>query len=176
VSFPVLKAAVLVDVSDMYLRVQEVHGNAALNYLGCTEWLESLGSTVTFKVAYSRQNPTKVGPFLQLLRNNAWECHFGNQSWYMRMGLRAAEILPKVDILAIGSVTPESLDLCRYIREQGKLVWVFSAIIPPEFREVARCFEIPKELIRFRENDTRRKAKPVELPANIVGNGPQPAA
>lgn len=164
------RAGLVVNVNQLYLNAQEALGCGIVHYINFQQWVESLGHTLAFKIAYSRQKPEKVKGFYDLLVNKQWEVHFGPQSWNLQMALRAVEILPKIDVLILAGVVPDSFHMLTHARSAGTPCKIVDYHIPQEFRQLAECVFMPKGLVL---RDPPNIAKPLELPANVASDGPK---
>jgi uncharacterized LabA/DUF88 family protein len=60
-----------------------------------------------------------------------------------------------LDCVVIGSNDPELVPLIEWIKEQGRIVTIFSFSIHRDLRAVAdHCREIPKELLDTRDSES----------------------
>lgn len=148
-SVSLLRTGLLVDINSLYVQIQGKFGKARI--LQMSEYvkrLEDLGHTMTYKVAYSKQKSEDAPTFVSLLRGIGFETHFGNTPWNIAMALRAADIVPNVDCLVIGSHERETGRILSWAKEKGKLTCCFASGIPEFFNQFARCIEITEELLR----------------------------
>lgn len=142
-----LKTGLIVDLNNLHQGVQERYGNRRLMILEYVRLLESAGHMLTFKIAYSRQTARQVGAFHSLLQTNGFETHFAQTLWNVSMALRAAEIVPSIDALVLGTASTEMGRVLEWARKQGKLTKCFAVNIPKHFRQFAECMEVPEEAL-----------------------------
>ncbi len=145
---PLLKTGLLVDLNNLYYGVQDRFGNdRRLMILEYVRFLEQSGHTLMYKVAYSRQAPRQVGGFLSMLKDNGFETNFAANHWNVSMALRAAEMVPNIDCLVIGSSHPEMGRILEWTRKHGKLTKCFSVNIPKYFRQWAETIEVTEGML-----------------------------
>lgn len=164
-----LKTGLLVDLNSLYFNVRSRYGKK-LRILDYTEYLESLGHTLIYKVAYSIiESKKQESPgFLALLKGNGFETHFGRTSWSIAMALRAADIVPNVDCLILGSSNPALGRILSWAKERGKLTKCVSANIPTFFNQFCECREVPREILT---DAVATPTKSVELYSNSDSDG-----
>lgn len=109
--------------------------------------LEQAGHTLTYKIAYSRQEPKQVRPFLAMLQANGFECHFADTEWQIAMALRAADIVQNVDCFVLGSNNHETGRILHWAKEKGRLTKCFAVNIPPFFAQFAECVEVREDVL-----------------------------
>lgn len=166
-NFPLLKTGLIVDFNNLYFSIQNKYGPKRLQMLEYVKFLEQLGHTLTYKIAFSPQQPDKAQGFITLLKSHGFEIYYGKQNYALDMGLRCADIVPNIDSLVIGSNTKETATILSWAKEKGKITKCFACNIPPFFKEFATCIEIPENLL----NAANPIPKQVELPANIPSDG-----
>lgn len=149
-----LKTGLIVDLNNLHQGVQERWGNRRLMILEYVRLLESAGHMLTFKIAFSRQTVRQVGAFHSLLQTNGFETHFAQTHWNVSMALRAAEIVPSIDALVLGTANNEMGRVLEWARKQGKLTKCFAINIPKHFRQFAECMEVPEEALNAVANVT----------------------
>jgi hypothetical protein len=143
-----LRTGLLVDLNDLYNRIQERFGpNRRLKILNYVHALEGCGHMLTYKIAYSRQTPRQVGPFLSMLKANGFETHFAATQWNVSMALRVAEMIPNIDCLVLGTANAEMSRALEWARRQGKLTKCFAVNIPKHFKQFAECMEVTEEML-----------------------------
>ena len=163
VNFPLLKTGLILDVNNLYFAVQSKFGKRKLQITEYVRFLEKLGHTLVYKIAYSRQEADAVPGFVALLKNNGFETNFGNKHWGTAMALRAADIVPNVDCFVLGTNFPDASRILQWAKEKGKITKCFALSIPPFFKQFAECLEIPPEIL---SSEATTPTKPMELPAN----------
>lgn len=139
-----LRTGLLVDLNNLHQGVLECYGNRRLMILEYVRLLESAGHILTYKIAYSRQTPRQVGPFMTLLKTNGFETHFAATLWNVSMALRVAEMVPSIDCLVLGTANSEMGKVLEWARKQGKLTKCFALNIPKHFKQFAECMEVPE--------------------------------
>jgi len=147
VSSLLLKTALILDVNNLYFGVQGKFGKRRLQMLEYARSLEKIGHILIHKIAYSRQKPEDAQSFLSILKNNGFECHFGNTQWNVAMALRAADVVPNVDCLVLGSAYHETGRILSWAKEKGKITKCYAVDIPAFFRQFAECIEIGEDVL-----------------------------
>jgi hypothetical protein len=159
----VSKAALVIDVRNMYNMIGRKYANRALAYAELVKILENkLNLKFMHKIAYMMQsesaNSQDTSRFTNFLHSTGFEVHVGMNVWNIEMALRCTDILPSVDTLCLGTNYTEHGRILRYAREKGKFTYAVGVDFPPRFATVADLFEIPIELTKVK-ND-----KQLELP------------
>jgi hypothetical protein len=121
-------------------------------------------------VAYGKQKMDDVKSFANLLKANRFELHFGNTPWNIAMALKAAEILPNVDAIVLGTAYNEAGRILNYAADKGKIATCFAANVPGFFRQFCRIEEITEDLLATR-NETSTSTKQMVVPPDGSGNG-----
>lgn len=155
-----VKTGLIVDLNNLYFSIRSKYGKR-LKILDYTDYLENLGHTLTYKVAYNTiesENQESHG-FLSLLKANRFEVHFGKTNWSIAMALRTADIVPNVDCFILGSSNPSLGRLLSWARNQGKITKCVAANIPTFFNQFCETIEVPREIL----SEAPTPAKPVEL-------------
>jgi uncharacterized LabA/DUF88 family protein len=141
------RTALLVDLNNLYHAVQDKFGQRKLMILDYARALQDAGHTLTYKIAYSRQEPKRVRSFLTMLEANGFECHFGDTKWEVAMALRAADVVPNVDCVVLGSNDYEMGRILKWSKEKGRLAKCFAVNIPTFFNQFAECVEIEEGVL-----------------------------
>lgn len=162
-----LKTGLILDINNLYFAIQGKYGQRRLQITEYIKYLEDRNHLLTFKVAYSRQRMDNVPGFISLLKGCGFELHFGNQHWTTAIALRAADIVPNVDCLILGTNNPDSGRILTWAKEKGKLTKCFASNIPPFFKQFAECIEIPPEIL----SEAIKSTKQMELPADSSRDG-----
>lgn len=142
-----LKTGLIIDIGNLYYSIRSKFGDKRLMVLDYCKHLEDQGHLLNYKIAYSHQKSNEALSFINLLRNNQFECHFGNTSWAIAMALRAADILPNIDCLVLGTNDPEYGRILGYAKDKGKIAKCLACDIPPFFRQFSQCTEITNDLL-----------------------------
>ena len=76
-------------------------------------------------------------------------------SWNVGITLDVVRNIRNLDCIVIGSNDPELVPLVQWVKEQGRIVTIFSFSIHRELRAIAdHCKEIPKELLDTRDQES----------------------
>jgi hypothetical protein len=152
-----MKTGLIVDVSNLYFAINLAHAGRKLMMLDYAKHLEDLGHDLAFKVAYSRQSANSAQSFTHMLNCHGFETHFGTGPWLVPMTLRAAEIIPEVNCLIIGSNDEQFCPVFAYARKAGRKTKCFAVTIPAGMKKHAECIEVPESLMA--NNATPSKTK-----------------
>lgn len=167
-----MKTALIVDVSNLYFAISRLHPGKRLMLLDYVKHLEQLGHVLTFKIVYSRQSANSAQSFTHMLHCNGFETHFGTGPWPVDMALRAAEVLPSVDSLVIGSNSKDLHPIFKFARKEGKLTKCFAVEIPVDTRRYAETLEVPPSILATVPDEASNKTGKVAVPDNGNCDGP----
>lgn len=142
-----LKTAVLLSVDNLYFAIRSKYNERKLKIEAYIKALENTGHIITYRFAYSKQKESECPAFLTMLRNNKFECHFGNTSWSIPMALRVADVINNIDALVLGSNIIDLGRILAWAKEHGKITKCFALNIPTFFKQFADCIEIDEGLL-----------------------------
>lgn len=142
-----LRTGLIVDANNLYFSIQSAFGNRLIRFEEYVKHLEALGHTLTYKVIYSKQKVDVAKNFIIALENQGFEIHFGNTKWDIPMTLRAADMVPNIDCLILGSNNLDAGKILYWAKERGKLVKCFAHNIHPALRQIGECIEITENLL-----------------------------
>lgn len=159
------KAALVVDVRNMYTMVSRTYPNHVLMYADLVKRLEDqYNLRFVQKVAFIMNDPRKAKGFINLLKTLGFETHAAEVLWNVEMALRCAELIPTVDCLVLGTNYNEHGRILRYAKEKGKFTYCVGTNFPKDFRNVAELFTIDESLIRAKP-EKESHGQQLELPA-----------
>lgn len=142
-----LRTGLIVDANNLYFSIQSAFPGRRVRFEEYLKVLEKLGHTLTFKIIYSRQKVDVAQNFIAALRSQGFEIHLGKTRWDIPMALRAADIVPNVDCLILGSNNEDSGNILAWAKERGKIVKCFAHNIPLHFKQMGDCIEISEDLL-----------------------------
>jgi hypothetical protein len=147
VNFPLLKTGLIVDFDNLYVALQSKYEKLLLveKYV---KYLEDTGHTLIYKIGYSPQKPDLAMGFIQLLRAIGFDIYFGKELFGVDMALKAADIVPNIDCLILGSNAAGAATILSWAKNKGKITKCFASLIPSNFKEVGTCIEIPESMVQ----------------------------
>lgn len=148
------KSALILDLDNLYFAVQDKFGKRKILITEYVRVLEERGHILVHKIAYCRKAREKSADFMTMLSYNGFECHFGSPNWAVAMALRAADVVPNVDCLILGSNNPESGRILAWAKERGRMPKCFAVDIPPFFNQFAECVEVDESVLNGIANPT----------------------
>jgi uncharacterized LabA/DUF88 family protein len=147
-----MRAAIFVDLTNLFQYVSRRYSGQRINYQHYYKWVKETYGEVLGAFAYASEISEELRPFYKALEHIGFQVKYKPPQKWMRwtcgIAMDIARIVDNVDVIVIGSSDANLADAVEFVKERGKKCVVLACCISKGMKDAAsKYIEINGEFL-----------------------------